>query len=176
MAKTYLQKQEVVLKTQDNIKNSKLVIFTDYSGMNVEDMTKLRSRLLENNDKYQVIKNALIDIASQKENYKTNIKESKSQTAVVFGFSDEVLPAKTLVEFIKEAEKPKILGGLYEGEFISEEEVKKLATIPSREELHAKLVGTIAGPMTGMLGVLQGNLRGLVSVLNQYHQQIKNNK
>jgi len=171
MAKTFDQKQDLVNQTQENIKQSKIVIFTDYSGMTVEDMGKLRLSLLENQNKYQVIKNALIDIAAQKENYKTDIKSEKTQTAVVFGYSDEVIPAKKLVEFIKETEKPRIIGGLYEGQFITEEEVKKLAAVPSREELHAKLVGTIAGPMSGFVNVLQGNIRGLVSVLNQYNKK-----
>jgi len=168
MAQTKEQKVEVIKKTQSSIKDSKIVIFTDYSSMTVEEMANLRKKLLESGDKYQVIKNALIDIAAQKENYKSEIKKSKKQTAVVFGASDEVMPAKILVEFIKEIQKPEILGGLYQGEVISKEDVEKIASIPSREELQAKLVGTIAGPMSGFVNVMAGNIRGLISVINQY--------
>ncbi len=168
--KTREQKEQLAKIAQDSIKQSKIVIFTDYSGMTVSDMASLRLKLSENANKYQVIKNALIDIASQKENYKTEIKKEKTQTAVVFGYSDEVMPAKALVEFIKEFEKPRIIGGLYNGEVISVEDVQNLASIPSREQLEAKLVGTIAGPMTGMVNVLNGNIRGLVSILSQYQQ------
>jgi large subunit ribosomal protein L10 len=170
--KTREQKEQLAKLAQDQIKQSKIVIFTDYSGMTVADMAGLRARLTENENKYQVIKNALIDIAAQKENYKTQIKKEKTQTAVVFGYSDEVLPAKALVEFIKQSEKPRIIGGLYNGEVISAEDVEKIASIPSRQQLEARLVGTIAGPITGMVNVLQGNIRGLVSILNQYKDKI----
>jgi len=172
--KTKEQKAKTIKLTQEEINNSQIVIFTNFTNMTVEDMSNLRKRLAENENKYQVIKNALIDIAAQKQGYKTEIKKGKTQTAVLFGYSDEVMPAKALVEFIKENEKPEIIGGLYQEQVISKEEVEKLAAIPSRDELEAKLVGTIAGPMSGMVNVLAGNMRGLVSVLKQY--QNLNNK
>jgi len=90
---------------------------------------------------------------------------------VAFGYQDEVAPAKILNDFAKNNEHLKILGGILENKFIDKMSVISLAKLPSKQELLGQLVGTIAAPMSGMLNVLQGNLRGLVRVLSIINNQ-----
>jgi large subunit ribosomal protein L10 len=168
MAKTKDQKVKIIKNAEKAISDSKIVIFTDYSKMTVSEMRELRDKVEQEKNEYKVIKNALLDLAAKSQGFEFKTKETKKPVAVIFGYSDEVMPAKALVEFIKETEKPEIIGGYYQGEYITKEQVEALSKIPSRNELEAKLVGTIAGPVSGMVNVLSANLRGLVSVLNQY--------
>ena len=93
------------------------------------------------------------------------------QTALAFGYEDEVEPNRIVYQFKKENDKLEILGAIVDHEFVDAESVKSLALMPSREELYAKVVGSIAAPISGFINVLTGNLRGLVSVLKQYQEQ-----
>jgi large subunit ribosomal protein L10 len=86
--------------------------------------------------------------------------------AVAFAGDDEVAPAKITYTYSKKNDKFAIVGGILEGKEISDIMVKSLASLPSREELYAKIVGTLASPLSGMVNVLSGNIRGLVNVLN----------
>ena len=84
----------------------------------------------------------------------------------VFGFEDEVSPAKTVYLFQKENEKLKILGGFIEKEAKKEEEIVFLAQLPTRQELFAKLTGSLLSPVSGFINVLNGNIKGLILALN----------
>jgi large subunit ribosomal protein L10 len=92
-------------------------------------------------------------------------------TAIAFGEEDAVSPAKILVEFAKDHEVLEIKAGLLNGEIIAKEKVEALAEIPSREELLAKAFASMKAPLTGLVNVLQGNIRGLVQVLNQIKEE-----
>ena len=91
-----------------------------------------------------------------------------SVLAIAFAMDDEVTPAKGIALFAKKNEAIEILGGILERKFIDEEMVKKLAALPTKEQLIAKMVGTISAPISGMMNVFAGNIRGLVNVLNAH--------
>lgn len=149
----------------DKLSRSTLVILTDYQGMTVKQITDLRRKLDQHQAEYRVLKNTLTIRALPED--KAPLKEHLSGTcAVLFGFGDVVMPAKALVNFIAEAEKPRIIGGMMDGQFLPEAEIKSLAKLPSREELLAKVVGGLQSPIRGLVNVLQGNLRKLVYALN----------
>ena len=94
-------------------------------------------------------------------------KESiPGQLAVVFGVQDEISPSKISVRFSAKSENVKVLGGIFENRFIGKAEIIELSKLPSKEELLAKLVGSIASPMSGFARVLSGNIRGLLQVLS----------
>ena len=94
---------------------------------------------------------------------------------VIFAFGeDEVQVCKSLNEFSKEHEKLEILGGIINSEKADVSQVKSLALLPGREELQGKLVGILVAPTYGFVNVLNGNIRGLVSVINQYKEKIEN--
>lgn len=165
---TKTQKQEVVKDLTDKFKKTKAVVFADYTGMSVARLTELRRKLRTKDNELKVAKKTLIDLAVKNAGI-TNLDARKmtGQMAVIMGYGDEVAPAKTIFEFDKKGEQIKILGGILENNFIDAQGVLSLAKLPSKQELLAKAVGSIAAPLTGMVNVLQGNLRGLVQVLSQ---------
>jgi large subunit ribosomal protein L10 len=85
---------------------------------------------------------------------------------------DEVAPAKEITLFAKKNAAIEILGGILERKFIDDAMVRKLALLPSREQLHAQVVGTIAAPLSGLVNVFAGNMRGLVNVLNNHKEKV----
>ncbi|MBI5699834.1 50S ribosomal protein L10 [Candidatus Saganbacteria bacterium] len=159
------EKVEKIKDINDKLGRSNLVILTDYQGMTVKQITELRRKLDAHQAEYRVLKNTLTIRALPED--KAPLKEHLTgTTAVLFGFGDVVMPAKALVNFIAEAEKPKIIGGMMDGQFLPEAQIKSLAKLPSREELLAKVVGGMQAPIRGLVNVMQGNLRKLVYALN----------
>jgi large subunit ribosomal protein L10 len=99
------------------------------------------------------------------------VKDFDGQTAAVFGYDDEVSPAKIVAQFKKAQGKEKensvfFLGGILDGRFISATEVTALAQVPSRHELYAQMVGSFNAPISGFVNALAGNLKNLVYVLS----------
>lgn len=165
---TKKQKEEVVKELSEKLIKTKAAVFADYTGLSVAKLTELRRKLLAQSAELKVAKKTLIDISFKQSGIAdVDTKNMSGQVAVVFGYQDEVSPAKILNDFAKKNEQLKILGGILENKFIDTLSVVSLAKLPTRQELLGKLVGTIAAPMSGMLNVLQGNMRGLVQVLSQ---------
>lgn len=165
---TKKQKEELVKKLSEQLTKMRAAVFADYTGMGAVKLTELRRKLLARDVELKVVKKTLIDIAAKNAGFdKIDAKKMAGQVALVMGYSDEIAPAKIIYEFDKKGEQMKILGGILERNFIDAQGVISLAKLPSRQELLAKAVGSIAAPMSGMLNVLQGNLRNLVSVLAQ---------
>jgi large subunit ribosomal protein L10 len=160
------QKQEIINNLVDKLSRQKAVIFSDYTGLKVSQIQELRRELREKGIDYQVAKKTLIDLALEKAGFKNvRVKELPGQIALVFGYQDEVLPAKILYNFAKGNESLKILAGLVQGEYLESEAVINLAKLPSREELLAKLVSNVGAPLAGLINTLQGNLRKLIFIL-----------
>lgn len=167
------QKEEIVSNIAEKIKESKAIVFTDYRGLSVEEMTEIRKELREKGIVLKVMKQSLFKLAVKKAGADIEVEGLKDHpVAIAFG-NDEVDPAKTIHEFSKKHENLEMIGGALNGKTISMEELKSLALMPSREEMYAKVVGSLASPIRGIMGVLQGNLRGIVSVLNQYAESKK---
>jgi large subunit ribosomal protein L10 len=165
---TRSQKEIIVKDLADKLGKIKAAVFADYTGMSVAKLTELRRKLREKNADLKVAKKTLIDLAAKKAGLeKIDTKNMTGQVAVIMGYDDEVTPAKTIFEFDKKSEKIKFLGGILENNFIDAQGVLSLAKLPSKQELLAKAVGSIAAPLSGMVNVLQGNLRGLIQVLSQ---------
>jgi len=168
MPKTRAQKQSTVADLTDKLQRTKGVVFVDYKGTKVKDAQKIRETSWAQGVDYEVIKKTLLKlaVASAQLEGKIDTDALKGNIAMVTGYQDEVDTAKFAARFSKELESFKILGGLFEGKYIDAREVSALASLPSRVELLAKLVGTIQAPISGLVNVLAGNLRGLVQVLN----------
>lgn len=162
---TRKQKEEVVAKVAEKIKESKAIVFTDYRGLSVEEMTELRRELRSKGIELKVMKQTLFEIAAK--NAGANIDMTalaNHPVAIAFG-KDEVEAPKVIHDFAKKNEKLEMVGGALNGQTISMEELKALALMPTREEMYAKIVGSLASPLRGMVTVLSGNMRGLVNVL-----------
>lgn len=142
----------------------------DYSGLKANDLTAIRKDLKSKGISAVVTKNSLARKALDALNMK--IDDEVLDRPVVFSFGqDEVEVCKTLFAFAKQNEAIEVLGGLIRGESADQAKVKILSVLPGREELQAKVVGSIASPLHGFVNVLAGNMRGLVSVLNQYKEK-----
>lgn len=143
---------------------SSTIILTNYRGMTVKQITDLRRVLRGASSYYKVVKNTL-SIRALPQNADLQ-KQLAGPIAVLFTSGDPIVPAKKLFSFISENEKPEVLCGLVDQRFFSKEDVLKLSKLPSRQELIAKLLGTLNSPIYGLVNVLAGNLRKLVYVLN----------
>lgn len=159
------QKEELVKDLTEKIVSSKVAIFSDFSGTTVSSMEQLRSDLRKKGATYKVTKKKLIDLAFKNAGIEANSLDLPGQIGLAIGQEDEVSAAKVLSQFSKKNKNFKILRGVLEKKVISDKEVMALAALPSREELLAKLVGSINAPVTGFVNVLAGNLRNFVGVL-----------
>jgi len=172
MAKSREQKEQAVEMLTSAFSTSKLAVLTDYRGLNVVEISALRSNLREEGINYMVAKNTLIKLALA--NNKKPLQDDNVLTGPVglaFG-QDEVSAAKIVYDFAKTNKALEILGAIDEdGKVLSQEEVVALAKLPSRLELTAQVVGTIAAPLSGMIRVLGGNLNGLVYALKAVAEQ-----
>lgn len=167
---TRTQKEQLVIQLSDELKNSKTSVLCGYKGMTVPEVGELRSQLREQNAKMKILKKTLIQIALKNAKVEIDPSVMEGQVAIVYGGEDEIFSPKTLYNFAKENEKLEILAGILEGKPISAEKVTELAKLPSREELLAKVVGSVKAPVSGFVNVLSGNLRGLVFALNAIKQ------
>ena len=142
------QKKEEVTKLANKIKEAKLVLLTDYRGINVEDVTSLRADLRKVNSEYTVIKNNITKRALAEAGIEGLEDKLVGPTAVVIGKEDYLEPAKAIYNFTKTHEFYKIKGGIIEGKVMTAEEIITLAKLPSRQELLAKLAGALLGNIT----------------------------
>ncbi len=139
------QKDEEVKALAEKIKDAKLVLLTDYRGINVTDVTSLRKTLRETNSEYKVIKNNITRRAL-KECELVGLDEALiGPTAVILGSEDYLAPAKAIYEFTKKNDYYKIKGGIIEGKVMTAEEIITLAKLPSRETLLSMLAGALLG-------------------------------
>ncbi len=159
------QKKKLVKDLAEKLKNSKATVFSDFKGLNVKDMTALRAELREKNVDMQVIKKTLLTIAMKDAGVELDATKFEGQIAVAVAHEDEVEAAKIIAKMAKVNENLKIVGGLLGKNILTKEEVMALSKLPSKDELLAKLVGTLNAPVSGFVNVLAGNLRGLVQVL-----------
>jgi large subunit ribosomal protein L10 len=164
--KTKSQKQEILHQLQENLEKQKALVFINYKGLRVAEMTSLRKQLKEAGSKLVVAKKTLLSKVLNEKNIEADLKGMDGQIGAVFAYEDPVVPMKTVHMFGKKNEHVKILGGYFENEIQSAASITQIANLPSREELLAKLVGTMAAPISGFATVLQGNLKGLVIALH----------
>jgi large subunit ribosomal protein L10 len=173
MAKTKQQKKAILSDLHDKINQAKSVIFASFSDLPVKDNEILRKELKTEDSEYYVIKKTLLDLSFKDLKIKDlDIKGFSGQVAIVFGYGDEVAPARIINKFNQgNQEKIKFIGGILglstkkENKFIDGEEVTVLAKLPSQLELYAKIVGSVSAPISGLVNALGSNLRNLVYTL-----------
>ena len=142
------QKKEEVTKLANKIKEAKLVLLTDYRGINVEDVTGLRAELRKANAEYTVIKNNITKRALAEAGIEGLEDKLVGPTAVIMSNEDYLEPSKVIYNFTKDHDFYKIKGGVIEGKVMTAEEIITLAKLPSRQELLAKLAGALLGNIT----------------------------
>lgn len=172
MAKTREQKEKQLSALDSRVAGMKSAVIVDYKGLKVKDTEALRKTLRAKSVDFNVAKVSLARIALKNQGIELPEEIFKKPIAIAFGMEDETSAAKEIDTFAKKNDMIEILGGILENRFIDVAKVKQLAALPSKDEMRAIMVGTIAAPLTGMLNVLSGNLRGLVNVLNAHKEKI----
>lgn len=171
MAKTRQQKEQTITTLTQGIKEATSVVFANFHGLKVSETDALRKLCREQGILYLATKKTLVKRALADAGFTADTKPFDGGVAAVFGRSDEVAAAKLIGDFAKTHEAVRIFGGILEGAFIDAAKVKALASLPTREQLYAKLVGSMNAPVSGFVRVLAGNLRGLVTALNQIREK-----
>ncbi|MGB9763281.1 MAG: 50S ribosomal protein L10 [Minisyncoccia bacterium] len=168
------KKIEIVKELTDLIKLARAIYITGFSGLSVQELSKLRKMIRDVKGKAKVAKKTLADIAFKRNNIALSVKESiKEPLMFEFGLEDPIVLAKVLWQFSKQNEKLKILGGYLEGQVLNAQDIKSLAQLPSREVLLGRLVSSLTSPIRNFNYVLKGNMVKLVYALSAL--QSKNN-
>lgn len=165
MALTKSKKNEVVAEVAELLKGSKLTVVAQYQGTTVKAIQALRREAKGNGTKVSVIKNRLVIKAVQaNDSLKgADVSELKGQLLYAFNDSDEVAPAQVLNTFAKTNPSIQFVGAITaDGNFMSAEDVKALATLPSKNDLIAQVVATLLSPVNDVTSALSGNLHALL--------------
>lgn len=165
------KKETAIAELKERLAGAGNLFFTNYAGLTVEQITRLRGELRKDGSSYAVAKNTLFSIAAGDDLAKQLEQFLHGPTAIVFAGNDPVAPAKALKKFSDEVKPIEVKAAYIEGRIVDAKQVQALASLPSREELLARLVGTLASPMRGLVTVLSGNQSGLVRVLNAIREQ-----
>lgn len=167
MALSKDKKKKTIDTLKEKIEKQKSVVFVDFTGLKVKDMSELRKRVRGAEGELKAAKKTLMGIAFKDSKLEISTKDMPGELAMIVSYKDEVAPVKLVWQFSTENQNLKILGGILENGFIGPEKVIELAQLPSKDELLAKMVGSISSPISGFVCVLNGNLRGLVQVIDQ---------
>ena len=164
-------KKQVVLEIKEKMEQSKGILFYDYRGLNVEEVTDLRNQFRAAGVEYHVIKNSMLKRAADMLEIQGLDSTLAGPTAVAFGISDPVAPAKVLVEFVKKVKKTEIKAGVLGTKVIDVKGIEALAELPSREQLIGQLAGTLQAPISGLARSLSGIICKLGYALNAVKDQ-----
>ncbi|MDO5307828.1 MAG: 50S ribosomal protein L10 [bacterium] len=164
-------KNDKVSLIKEKIDKAQVAIVTDYKGLTVEEITKLRRSLQKDGGDYMVTKNTLAKIAIKGTPYEVLADSMKGPIAIAFGFEDQVAPAKALSNFIKEVKKGEILAAAMDGNLLSASEAKALANLPSKAELYAKMLGCINSPASGIANSVNAVMSSLVRAIAAVRDQ-----
>lgn len=165
------QKIEIVTKLHEDLKKSSIVIVTDYKGLDVASVTKLRSELTKENIDYRVIKNTLLRRASVDTDFAVLKDLFKGPSAIAISYSDPVSPAKILSKFAETNDKLQIKGGALQGKLMDANGIKALSSLPSREVLLSQVLSAMNAVPTGIVQVLAAVPRGLLNALQAIKEQ-----
>jgi len=171
-AKVLEEKKAIVKELAEKMKNASSGVLVDYKGISVEADTKLRREMRSAGVEYAVVKNTLTSLAAKEIGFEDLIPFLNGTSALAVSENDAVAPAKILSAYAKKSVyKFKIKAGFVEGKVIGADGVKALADLPPREVLIAQVLGGLNAPITGLVNVCNGNIRGLVIALNAIAEQ-----
>lgn len=164
---TRAEKQVVVEEIIERLKNSGAVYVTEYVGMNVAQINKLRSKFREKNITYKVYKNKLMKRAMEEiGGYDKILPTLKEQTAFAFSDADPASPAKVLKDFLKESkDKPKFKSAYIDGSVYGEEHLEALSTMKSKDEVIGDIIGLLQSPIRNVVSALQSQGSTIVGAI-----------
>ena len=160
-----VEKEKTVKELKEKLSLTKSLFLTDFRGLNVEEMSKLRRDLRKGGAEYKITKNTLIRMAAQASGLEVIGDYLKGPTGLIFSYQDPITPAKVLYEIRQKSDKPKIKIIWMEGRLFDENSLKQLAKLPTREVILTQILLSLNSPMANFVGTLQGVLRNFVGVI-----------
>ena len=145
---------------------AKSIYMTDFTGLSVEEITRLRRELRKANVSYIVVKNTLAKIAAKKMGYEKIVPYLEGPTGLAIALGDPLAPGRILFDFQKDKQKPKIKAAMFEGQILDEKAALAIRNIPPREVLLAQVASGVAAPLSNLVGSLQALLTQLAYTLN----------
>ena len=165
------EKIAAVESVSDIFNDARSVVLNDFTGLDVQKISKLRALCREHNIEFKVVKNTLAKRGVRETGAAALEEYFEGPTALAVSRDSENQGAKILAEFAKEHEAPKFKAGFVDGNVIDAAAVLELSKLPSREVLLSMVLSGLQSPASGLVSVMQGPLRSLVGVLNQIKDQ-----
>jgi large subunit ribosomal protein L10 len=160
------EKEKIIQELTEKLQRAQGIYIADYSGLDVASLTELRRKLASASVEFLVVKNTLARLAAEQAGVPEMNAYLEGPTSFALGYDDAVVPARVLADFIRKHEKPSIRTGLLEGRLLTAEQVAGVATLPSRDQLLAKIAGLAQSPLQGFMSRCQGMLQKLVATLD----------
>jgi large subunit ribosomal protein L10 len=169
MAVTREKKAATLSEIESILANSKMTVFVSYQGTPVKALQQLRADAKANGTQLKVLKNRLFKLGLQSNDILKNVNTSPLTGQLLYAFNDddEVAPAQDLANFAKTNPQIVFVGAITgDGQLLSADDVKQLASLPTKDQLRGQLVGLVASPLSGLASVMAANIRGVLNVLN----------
>ena len=158
----------------EKLGRAKGVYFTDYIGLNVQDISALRKDFYENDVEYLVAKNTLLKIAANNTNLNDLDSVLNGSTAVAFSYEDPTSPARVIKKFTKDNDLPKVKGIVIDGDFIDGSEFDRIANLPTKEESLAKFLALLQSPVIKLIWALKSPMSDMTNMLNNLKEKESN--
>jgi large subunit ribosomal protein L10 len=162
---------ETVKSLTEKLDKANAIYFTDYIGLDVVSITKLRKEFVSNDIEFTIAKNTLIKLAAKDAGMQGLDKFLNGPTAMALSYNDPTNPAKVIKNFLKDFDKPAVKGMILDGQVFEGEEFEKIASLPSKEQLLSKLVGMLNSPMSKLSSTLGSPVSGLLGALEQLNSK-----
>jgi len=168
------RKVEMLGEIKDRFERASIAVSADYRGLTVSQITELRRALRQANAEVKVVKNTLATMAAEQAGRPEIAQIIKGPTALAIGFDDPVAPVKALTQHLREKRlNIEIIGGWLEGRVLSPSEVESIATLPSKDQLVADVVGKLQGPLYNFAGLLQASIRNFAGLVEARAKQLE---
>jgi len=162
------EKTDVISEVKEMMENSSAIFLTDYSGINVEDISELRNQFRNEGVKYKVYKNTLFKKALAESNkYEKLADHLVGMTGFAFADENPIAPAKIIKKYFDKHEKLSLKACYIEDEYFDGDRLAELASLPSKNDLIASIIGSINSPASGIVGAIAAVTRDLVSVIDE---------
>ncbi len=152
------EKEQVIQDLKNDFSRAKAVVFTDYRGMSVAELSDLRKLLREGNFQYKIVKNTLARIASEGTSLSIAKDSFKGPVGIAISYDDPILALKKVLEFSKKNDKLKVNVGLVEGSLCEAKDLKAVAELPSRQVLLSMMAGVFQAPLSKFASLLQASV------------------
>ena len=162
---------KVVKCLTEKLDKANAIYFTDYLGLDVVSITKLRKEFVSNDVEFTIAKNTLIKLAAKDVGIDGLDEFLSGPTAIALSYNDPTGPAKVIKSFLKDFDKPSVKGMILDGQIFQAEEFEKIANLPTREQLLSQLVGMLNSPMSKLSSTLGSPLSGLLGTLKQLNSK-----